>query len=158
MRLMLNDIFNRSTGQRLSDNNITNLSGLLEWKSTGKNRVNADVNAGFIVPFVSPGTLSQIDPVDNYSIFPEIENRTFFTVRETIMYSNINVFVQLMNAYNWTIGANLFQNNVLGFDAQQGIQTYIEIKSKPVFTFAIQSSPHKISLTKFFHSILQLYQ
>ena len=134
MRLMLNDIFNRSTGQRLSDNNITNLSGFIGVESTGKNRVNADVNAGFIVPFVSPGTLSQIDPVDNYSIFPEIENRTYFTVRETIMYSNINVFVQLMNAYNWTIGANLFQNNVLGFDAQQGIQTYIEIKSKPVFT------------------------
>ena len=134
MKLMLNDIFNISTGQRLSDNNINNFAGFVGVESTGKNRVNADLNAGFIVPFVSPGTLSQIDPVDDYSIFPKIENRTFFNVRETILYSNINVFIQLMNAYNWSIGANLFQNNVLGFDAQQGIQSYIEIKSKPIFT------------------------
>ena len=134
MKLMFNDIFNKSTGQKLSNNDINNFAGFVGVESTGKNRINADVSAGFIVPFVSPGTLSQIDPVDNYSIFPESENRTFFNVRETILYSNINVFVQLMNAYNWSIGANLFQNNVLGFDAQQGIQTYIEIESKPIFT------------------------
>ena len=134
MKLMMNDIFNKTTGQRLSNNGIDNFAGFIGVENTGKNRVNADVNAGFIVPFVSPGTMSQIDPVDNYSIFPEIENRTFFNVRETIMYCNINVFVQLMGAYNWSIGANLFQNNVLGFAAQQGIQTYIGIRSKPIFT------------------------
>ena len=134
MKLMMNDIFNKSTGRSLSNNNINNFAGFVGVESTGKNRINADVNAGFIVPFVSPGTLSQIDPVDNYSIFPEIENRTFFTVRETVLYSNINVFIQLMNAYNWSIGANLFQNNILGFDAQQEIQTYIGRKSNPIFT------------------------
>ena len=69
MKLMMNDILIRPTGQSLSNNDINNFAGFIGVESTGKNRVNADVNAGFIVPFVSPGTMSQIDPVDNYSIF-----------------------------------------------------------------------------------------
>lgn len=134
LNLLKSNLYNKTNQQSISDKNISNLGGFIGILSSGRNRVNGEASAGFSMPLVNPGTLDQLDPVDNFAIYSKIENRTYFTMRDTIIYSNINVLVNLMKAYNWTIAANIYQNNVLGFTAQQAIQLYQSRQSIPIFT------------------------
>lgn len=134
IQLILNNMYNKSSGGMASKDNIQNLAGYIGTVSSGRNRINADVSAGFALPMVNPGSLIQLDPANDFSIFPGAENRTFFSIRGTILYSNINAFTDLMKAYNWTIGANIFQNSISGLTSQQGIQTYSSLFSSPIFT------------------------
>lgn len=131
--LLKNDLFNRTTGKSLSDENISNFAGFVGVSSAGRNRINLDISAGFLMPFVNPGTLDQIDSSDEYLIYSKVENRTVYSVRDTIIYSNINVIINLMRAHNWTIGSNIFQNNVLGQTGQQAIQTFQSQSLNPLF-------------------------
>lgn len=132
--LLKNDLYYRETGYSLSKNNISNFASYIGSMSSGKNRINHGISAGYAMPFINPGTLNQFDPTDNFAIFSDVENRTMFSIRDTVVYSNINVIVNLMAAYNWTIAANIYENDVMGQSGQQSIENYQSKFSNPIFT------------------------
>lgn len=133
LELQKNDLYFNENGDSLSNYNIDNFAGYMGLTSSGINRINAEVSAGFAMPFINPGTLDQLDPEDNFAIFSAVENRTLFSVRDSIVYSNNNVIIKLMKAYNLTLAANIYENNVLGQIGQQSIQVYQSLYSKPIF-------------------------
>jgi hypothetical protein len=134
IRTLSNSLYNKTTNTSLSSEGIENLAGFIGFISSGENRINAAVSSGFALPFINPGTLSQVNPSDRFVIVGKAESRSFYSIRNTFEYSDLSVLINLMEAYNWTIGANLFENNVFGFAMQQQVQTYVSENSSPIFT------------------------
>jgi hypothetical protein len=134
IRTLSNSLYNKTTNTPLSSEGIENLAGFIGSISSGENRINAEASGGFALPFINPGTLNQVNPSDGIFIFTDAELRTFFSIRDTFEYSEIDVLINLMEAYNWTIGANLFENTAFGFTLQQQVQTYASENSSPIFT------------------------
>jgi hypothetical protein len=134
IKILSNSLYNRTTNASLSSDQIRNLAGFLGTISSGENRINAEAGGGFSVPFINPGTLNQINPNDQYAIFSEFEERTFFSIRDTILYSNLNVLLDLMSAYNWTIGANIYEDNTFGLGLEQEVEIFKSRYYSPIFT------------------------
>jgi hypothetical protein len=134
IKILSNSLYNKTTGASLSSDQIHNLAGFLGTISSGENRINADAGGGFSVPLINPGTLNQVNPNDRYAIFSKLEERTFFSVRDTILYSNLNVLLDLMKAYNWTIGANIYEDNTFGLGLEQQVEIFKSLYYSPIFT------------------------
>lgn len=134
MQLWSNSLYNSTTGKAISSYGISNLMGFFGVPSSGNNRINSGVIAGSLIPFINPGTVDQADPEDKFAISGELENRTYYSVRDTLIYSPVTVVIDLMKYYNWTISGNIFQDNILGFTAQQYIQSYASVNYFPIFT------------------------
>jgi hypothetical protein len=134
IRTLSNSLYNKTTNTPLSSEGIENLAGFIGSISSGENRINAAVSSGFALPFINPGTLNLISPSDRFTFVSKAESRSFYSIRDTFEYSDFNVLLNLMQAYNWTIGANLFENNVFGFTLEQQVQAYASENSSPIFT------------------------
>lgn len=134
LSILSSSLYNTTTGDSISSTGIDNLAGMIGSMSSGKNRINTEASAGFSIPYINPGTLNQISPSDRYAIVSKEEQRTFFSIRDTFEYSDLNVLLNLMQAYNWTIGANIFESNAFGFTMQQQVQSYASLNSVPIFT------------------------
>lgn len=150
--LLQSSIFNSTTNEPLSDNDFQ-IGGFIGTYSSGVNRVNSALLAGFAIPYMNPGSLNQISQSDNYAVVSTVENRTYFEVRSTKTYDIVDAVIGLMASYNWTIGTNVYQNNVLGLASQQAIQAYVCTNSVPIFTCETIISDENIDTSEFYTSL-----
>jgi hypothetical protein len=133
MQTFKNSLFKSTTMTSLSPNEISNLAGLIGTVENGQNRINAAVGSGVSIPFINPGTVSQLNPLTGFINDNLVANRTYFSIRDTFVYSSFDVVLNLMTAYNWNIAANIFQDSVYGLSSQQVVQLYISENGTVVF-------------------------
>ena len=134
MSLYKNSLYNVTTRQQLPSNNIYNLAGFFGALGSEINKIRAEISSGTAIPFVDPGTIDLFNFNFKTSVKSRSENRTYYQIRDTSIYNSVNVVINIMKAYNWTICGNIYQDNVLGLNAQQEIQTYASKYSSPIFT------------------------
>lgn len=132
-KLLSNSLYNDITGEVLSPDGIFNLAGFFGTKSSGLNQINSDIFAGNIVPMLNPGTIDQANLENNFAIVSTTENRTFFSIRDTVVYTSFTAVLDLMKAYNWSISGNIYQDDIFGFAAEQYVQTFVYKFNDPVF-------------------------
>lgn len=134
MSLFKNSLYNVTTKQQLPSNNIYNLAGFFGALESELNKIKAEISSGTGIPFVDPGTIDLVGSAFKTLLTFRSENKTYYQIRDTEVYDNVNVVINIMKAYNWTICGNIYQGDVVGLTAQQEIQNYASKFSSPIFT------------------------
>jgi hypothetical protein len=134
VELYKNNLFNSTSNLPLSNYGIDNIAGFIGSTSSGINRINSAVVDGTLIPFLNTGTVDEVDLADKFYIPTTDQKYSFYSIRGTIQYSSLNVVLDLMNAYNWTICGNIYEDNTFGFAAQDLVQLYTANYTSPIFT------------------------
>jgi hypothetical protein len=134
LSLLSNNLFFNENNTRVNQRYAVNLTGLFSVSSFGTARINSLITNNFGLPFVAAGDFGRTSADNQFSGGFPAENTTFAQVINTIEFNSFNAILAILNHFNWTLVANLFQANTFGFNRQQNVLDYSAQNSSPIFT------------------------
>jgi hypothetical protein len=134
LSLLSNNLFFNENNTRVNQRYAVNLTGLFSVSSFGTARINSLITNNFGLPFVAAGDFGRTSADNQFSGGFPAENTTFAQVINTIEFNSFNAILAILNHFNWTLVANLFQANTFGFNRQQNVLDYSAQNSLPIFT------------------------
>lgn len=134
LALLSNNLFFKTNDTRVNQQYAVNLTGFFSGSNFGTNKINSLTTNKYGLPFISSGDFGRPNADSRFSGFFPAEKITFAQILNTVEFNTFNAVLAILNHFNWTLVANLFQGNTYGYKRLQSVLDYSSQNASPVFT------------------------
>ena len=133
LKVLSNNLYYASNNTKLNYESNVDLAGLISNSNFGTAKINNMASNGFGLPFITAGDLARANPDNQFSGDFEAMKYTFAQTQVTSEYNVFNATLQILNYFNWTLVANLYQSNTFGYTRQKDVLEYVASNYSPKF-------------------------